>query len=268
MKLRILLLITLFAFINVIAQKSNVNTNVNAAVNLNYEKLEKKINELKSENDSLNKKLNSILINDYKSTDVIDKVNNYYDNAWSKLIYLLSIIGGITVVILPFILTLQQKKELKLNKLDFQEDVDRKIIELENKIIDFNKIEIEKLRQEIENLNKSITEKQNEEISKIYAMTYYLQGLNAKTSNNADLIVKSFISTINHLIEGKSPSNIKLSLDYINEALQIKINNKSKLTKSTLAKLQNVISKINENHPDQFDEQLDILKRKIEEMNS
>lgn len=264
MKLKILLLITLFAFISSIAQKSNVNS----TVNLNSEKLEQKINKLASKNDSLNKKLNDFLINDYKSTDVIDKVNNYYENAWSKLIYLLAVIGAITVIILPFILTLQQKKELKLNKLDFQEDVDRKIIELEAKIIDFNKTEIEKLRLEIENLNKNITEKQNEEIAKIYAMTYYLQGLNAKNSNNADLIIKSFISTINHLIEGKSPSNIKLSLDYINQALQIKIKDKSTLSKSTLSELQDVISKINENYPDQFDDQLVTLKERIEEINS
>jgi hypothetical protein len=264
MKLRILLLISLLGFISTIAQKSNVN----ATVNLNYEKLEKKIIELNSKNDSLNKKLNNILINDYKSTDVIDKVNNYYDNAWSKLIYLLSIIGAITVVILPYFLTLQQKRELKLNKLDFQEDVDRKIIELENKIINFNKIEIEKLRQEIENLNKNITEKQNEEIAKIYAMTYYLQGLNAKTTNNSDLIVKSFTSTINHLIKGKSSPNIKLSLDYIIDAIRDKIKKQSSLSKSNLSRLQDAISSINENYPDKFDEQLDILKDKLEKMNS
>lgn len=250
---------------NLLCQKS-AKAELKVFIEVKIQNLESKIETLEKENDSLNKQLNTFLINDYKSTDVIDKVENYYENAWNKLIYMLSIIGGIMVVLLPIVLTWQQKRELKLNKLDFQEDVDRKILELENRILTFNTEEIEKVRNDIQELNNNISEKQKRDIKKIYAMTYYLQGLHAKASDNPDLIIKSFITAINSLIAGKSHTNIGLSLGNIIDAMKLKIKKQTKLSKTAITDLENIIASLKENYPKKFDYLLDQLQEKIDEL--
>lgn len=248
------------------SQNKNLNQNVNINYTIKINELETKLKILEIKNDSLQKSFNKVITEDYKSVDIIDKINNYYDNAWNKLIFLLSAIGGILIVILPIILTLQQKRELKLNKLDFEEDVDKKILELERRIIEFNKSEAEKVRQEIGIVNKNITSKQDRDIEKIYAMTYYLQGLYAKTTNNPDLVIKSFITAINSQITVKSDKNIGLCLDNIINAIDKKFNAKSIIPKATLSDLKMIISSIKENFSDKFDEKLSTLNEKIKEL--
>ena len=230
--------------------------------------LDSDVKELKMKNDSLSKELNKYLINSYKSTEVIDKVNNYYDNAWSKLIYLLSIIGSLTLIILPLLLTYQQKRELRLNKKDFEEYTDKKISKLEKRIIAFNAKEIEKVRLEIEDLNKNIVNKQDKDINKIYAMTYYLQGINAETNKNADLMLKSFITSVRHIIQAKEDGNLSLTLDMIIKTLDMKIKNKTKLTESDLSNVEKINSEINESFPEKYNEKLVIINSKVETLSA
>jgi hypothetical protein len=112
--------------------------------------LESNLNKLQKDVDSLEHALKFIKENDYKSFEVINSVSNYYENAWVKLLYLITILGAITGVLLPIYLARLQKKELQINKEEFKEYVDKEVFVLEKRILDFNKTEIATTKSEID----------------------------------------------------------------------------------------------------------------------
>lgn len=176
----------------------------------------KTLDALHFRNDSLQNSLNEIKINDYKSFEVIDSVNNYYDNAWSKLIFLISSLGGIIVFVIPIILSRLQRRELRLNKEDFQEYVDKKIIEFEKTIKEHNDIKISEFSKEIE-------KNQKVEITKLYGMTYYLQGQEFYFRKNYHIALNSFIQSLKKQIETQTEKNINVTLGQIlNSITEIK----------------------------------------------
>lgn len=260
---KILLIIALLTFEISVAQKNNEKSIYNK-----IESVESMVIRLKSQNDSLNKKLNTIEKNDYKSFEVIDRVNNYYENAWNKLIYFITAIGGILIFVIPYILSRLQKREINLNKEEYQEYVDSKVSEFEKKIVEFNEKETIKIRKEINELNENINNTQDEKIAKLYAMTFYLQGLHSINDNNPDLTIKSFTTTIKNLLKANTNENLKLALDNISYALDKKIKSKEKLTEEVDKSLNEIIVEINEKFQNSFVDEISKLKEKITTANN
>jgi hypothetical protein len=248
---KIVIIILVFTSLN---SFSNENKNDSIVFKKQVYSIEQNLISLQKKTDSLAKKLNYIQLNDYKSTEVIDSVNNYYDNAWNKLIYFISGIGGVIIFVLPYLLSKLQTRELKLNKENLQEYVDKEIVELEKRIILFNKKEIENIREEIKKINLEINSKQDKDISKVYAMTFFLLGLHQSKNKNLDLAITSFIKSIEYLIKTEITKNIKPSLDNIITCLKTNIKKETKTSEKLIKQIRDLISSLNETFPEQFDE--------------
>jgi len=218
----LLLLLVVFICPLVYGEQTNLGSlNLETAKQLNDINL--KVNKLIIENDSLKSVVNSIKIEDYKSLDVISKVHNFYDSSWNKLIWFVSIIGGVFAFVWPYYLSAQQKKELQLNKDDFKNYVDNKVIESEIVVKRSNKTEINNSLVEFEKeMNKSfasIKTDQSIDISKLYAMTYFLQATRFYKDGKFLHALKSYSSSLKYQIASKSNKQIAKTLHNITNSI-------------------------------------------------
>jgi tetratricopeptide (TPR) repeat protein len=133
-------------------------------------------------NDTLTYVLDKILSNQEQGIDLVQKVDSFYNNAWTKLIFIISIGFTIVGVIVPLFIQWLQKRTLKAS-----EDLLKKEIADKTKAI----------KDEIStNLKKEIEEK-----FKLYEKEIEI----TRASANAKL----------YLAEGK----VKLSMNYYDKAL-------------------------------------------------
>src|SRR5688572_8000608 len=135
-------------FLMVTAKSTFAQPNAPTVDSNQYKTLITELTALKIKSDSLGHKLNYILNNDYKSLDVINGVSAYYENAWSKLLFVISTLGAITGILLPVYLSRLQRKELQLNQTEFKEYVDKQVLGMEAKIVEFNNEVIKKTKSD------------------------------------------------------------------------------------------------------------------------
>jgi hypothetical protein len=253
-------ILTMFAvfLIGQLLSYAKDTTGVNKIRNLESEiqDYKKSLETLNQENDSLKRTLNYLQTTDWKSLELVSNVNSFYDNAWNKLVYLLSIIGGIIVFVIPLILSRLQRRELKLNKEDFQEYVDKKIIEFERTIKEHNDESIKSFGAQIE-LN------QQKEIAKLYAMTFHLQGREHMILKHFNNAIDNFIKSLNQQLYADHTKNIPVSLQGIYSCL-IELNkNKQSLTEKRKKDIENIIDNINKDYPDIYSDYISKITKHI-----
>lgn len=88
--------------------------------------------------DTLSTIINTVQANTDKGVDLIQKVDTFYNNAWTKLIIIITILFTVAGIIFPFILNLvlqrAQKKELKASEEVLKKEIATKTEEIKNKI--------------------------------------------------------------------------------------------------------------------------------------
>lgn len=203
---KLILLFSLFFFLMTSAQeKKEINTDTKT------ENIEKQISDLQKQIKVLEKQLdkNKEVENTYKNDiEVIEKVEGFYDRSWSKLIFLITVLG----VVVPSIITWWQnrnfnneqekfknqlaeteknfRKELKDHYMVFQEQLKIKITETEqNLITSFNR-EYDKLKQEVSYNVMKMNEDIYNEISHARFFNFLMQA-------ERNFKKKAFIKTIN-----------------------------------------------------------------------
>lgn len=211
--------------------------------------INKECNTLNHKNDSLQSALNQIKMNDYKSFEVVEKVNSFYDGAWNKLIFLISAIGGIVVLVVPIILSKLQRRELKLNKEDFQEYVDKKIIEFDSTIKAHNDTKIVEFSSQLEI-------KLHKQIAGLYGMTFYLQAREYLLIKKYPVSINNFIKSIKKQIESEHIKNIPVSLENICLALnKMKIENQV-ISDKIKKELAAILDQLSEEYSSEYDEMI------------
>lgn len=196
------------------------------------------VSQLNIKTDSLENHLSYIKENDYKSFEVIDQVTNYYENAWIKLLFLITILGGITGILLPIYFSRAQKKELQINKDEFKDYVDKNVSAIESKILEFNKNEIQKTKTDID----FETQKK---IDQLYGMTFFLQGQHLSSKEYTDLAIKNFIWSMSYQLKSNKLKNVNSCLESIIKNLtNVKRANILSTTKINLEKVLLKLSKL------------------------
>lgn len=256
MKKNILLLVV---FLSATILRSNNNDSIGLRIHkfeVELKSNEKCLKLFQMQNDSLKAELHRVLSNDYKSFEVITAVNDYYDNAWGKLIYLISALAGIIVFVIPIALNKLQRRELRLNKEDFQEYVDKKIVEFEKEIKAHNDARIKEFSSQIE-------QNQRVEIDKLWSMTYFMQGVNFINAKNYPVALKSLIWSIEKQVASKFSKNIDNTFSRINVALTELNSKKEKITESLDKELAEAIEKVLNEYQGEYDE----IIEKVKELN-
>jgi hypothetical protein len=89
--------------------------------------------------DTLNYILEHIDNNQQQGIDLIQKVDNFYNNAWVKLIFVITILFTIVGVIIPLFIQWLQKKSLKASEDLLKNEIQNKInIAKDDMLKDFN----------------------------------------------------------------------------------------------------------------------------------
>ena len=155
---------------------------------------ERIIDSLKNINSSLERKIDSLNIQNqiekitYKienQNSIVGEINEFYDSAWLKLIFVITILG----IIIPLIVQYFQRKNFKDLTKDMKERFDLKLNNLkednENRINLLLKKHKKKIKR-IENKSKNI-------LIELDANTYFLQGRTLHNEKNYLASLGSFL---------------------------------------------------------------------------
>lgn len=81
-----------------------------------------------------------------ETLEILTKVNEFYDSAWSKLIFLLAGAFAVLGVIMPFVIQYFQNKSIKASEKELESKMNLQLIELKNTLKeDFSKVIDEKI---------------------------------------------------------------------------------------------------------------------------
>ncbi|UPZ16606.1 hypothetical protein [Flavobacterium humidisoli] len=215
---------------------------------------------LTKKNDSLAKRLDQIEKSDYKSVDVIEKVNDFYDKSWNRLIAFLGLAGSIILIVIPYIQirTYDDKINAKTNELT--SFTNRKVAELELKITNFHKEQFEQLRNEItlsqEELNKNI----NNEVEYLKALIFALRGMVSLNDKNYDMYFRQYTVALNLFIGLNKTSDIEGILKAINKSINRCIKQEIKITEHTKSQIDKLIVNLERDYYEIFPKMIDQLK--------
>lgn len=252
MKYKILIFIILFFF------KSYPNSDSkNTSPNL---KIDKEISILKNQNDSLAKRLNEIEKNDYKSVEVIEKINDFYDKSWNKLIVFLSIVGSILLFVLPYYLSKNQEEKINLKVKEFQDFTDKKVTELENKILGFHQEEFEKLKNQIELSQDDLNTNLNSEIKYVHSFIFALRGMLSEKDENYNMFFKHYIISANMLIGLDKIKEVEQIIKAITQRIIKCVEKDITLNKNIQTRLDNLISSLEQSYSDVLFDLIEDLK--------
>lgn len=221
---------------------------------------------LNQKNDSLTKRLDQIEKNDYRSIEVIEKINDFYDKSWNKLIAFLSIAGSIILIVLPYIQNRNYEEKIDNKTAEFQNLIDGKVAELEMKIKDFHHEQFELLRNEIilsqAELNKNI----KDETQNVHAYVFALRGMIAKNDNKYDDYFRHFILGLKIFIGLNKTSQIKQMIEAINTNVVNCIDEKIKIKADTNTQLKKLILVLEKDFNEVFPEIIERLKLNISKL--
>lgn len=257
MKNIILLLLSLITF----TSYSKTNDAKENTKQIDY-KLE--FQKLNSKYDSLNKKIYEIEKNDYKSLEVVEKVDCFYDKSWNKLITFLSIAGGIILFVLPYLLSKNQEREFESKKREFQDYTNTKLNELELKIAEFHTTQFETLKNEINSLNYDLNKNLKTEIDQVHAMSHFMRGLIAGIKEQFDKQLINYIISANKLMEINNEENLQSVLKSIKDVISSHKEKENKISESTLKRIEKLIDDVENNYTEMFNEIITTLREDIE----
>ena len=85
-------------------------------------------------NDTIQAIYNAILNNTNQSIEIIEKVDSFYNNAWSKLIIVVSIMGAIVGVFIPLMIQWYQNKTIKSSEEKLTNKLKEEVTKLKNEL--------------------------------------------------------------------------------------------------------------------------------------
>jgi len=171
--------------------------------------------------------LDTVKISSASSLDLISKVDAFYNNAWTKLIWIIGIFFTVIAVVTPVITLLIQKRELKLGEEKLKKDIK----DSEKRLKAYIKTEYDNAIIELSSKNnENLTALETKLSKKVGARTNYLQGL-------MELQQKDYIRSF-YLFYLSTSSYLELSDDFHSKiTLDALINNIDTVVKSDIVYL-------------------------------
>lgn len=219
---------------------------------------------MKKKNDSLTKRI--IAIEDYKSIDIIEKVNNFYDSAWNKLIIILSAAGAITLFLVPYLVARNQQEKLNLKTKEFEEMVNAKVTEMESKIAQFHTDQFSLLKTEIGSTQSDFSNKLNDEIKYVSSFIFLLRGMLSEKEKDYNLFFRFYINATEKVVELNKIKDVKSMISAINQRIDHCVKEKIKINKDTKAKFDKLVNLLNKSYVEELLDSIQEFKEKIEKL--
>lgn len=160
--------------------------------------------------DSLHHIVDTLILKQNENYDLLNKVDTFYQSAWTKLMISGSISFAIIGIIVPLILQWYQRK-IALDSINVVKS------ELKSELV----LETEKQRNIMDTLLKEYEVKIEEKIIRLRkstsAQTFHLQGVQAWNDKQMVLATKDFIQAANLYSQTKDDLNLKTILNALIE---------------------------------------------------
>lgn len=174
--MKTLLKITLFfLFVSCKAQSHTTTT-------LQLDTLNGKINKLIKKNDSLQQKVNEFKIASNSSVEVIDKIDNLYNNNFNRFIVFWAIVASLIIIGIPYYITRMQNKILEAKKTEIFNYSKSEITKLEEKFTS----ELKEKYIELNDLINITTENSKENLRKEFIKSHIVNLYIASKINEID----------------------------------------------------------------------------------
>jgi hypothetical protein len=230
---------------------------ISISVNLN---LESQVTILKQKNDSLSKRLDQIEKNDYKSISVIEKVNDFYDKAWNRLIIFFSIAGSIILFVLPYLLSKNQEEKINLKTKEFDDLTTKKVNELVLKIAQFHNDQFELLKKEIGLTQSDLRQNITEETTFLQGYIFALRGMISEKDKNYNLFFKHYIIATNKFISINETNEIESMVRAITQRIKTCVNKEIEVNNETQTRLNKLIEILEKDYIEVFPDTIEELK--------
>ena len=160
--------------------------------------------------------VNAIITVADNGIDLINKVDSFYNSAWSKLLIFGSVSFAIVGIILPIAMQLYQNKILKNSELVLKSEIEKQVLKIKEEILE----EINKtLNEKTENFEKKF------EILKASAdaKAHHIQGSLWLTKGMYKESLSDFLTAANYYIESKDYLNLSSVLQNISDVCLSKL---------------------------------------------
>lgn len=179
--------------------------------------LSNKVHLLELKIDSLQKaesiKELSLKINE--QADIVSNVGGFYENAWIKLIFVITLLAGVFAIVVPILIQHFQKSNLK-EVTDFLSKEVKEVFDLKIKNMqELNKTQFDVLSSKIDNELSAYLKKYNSLSFEIEASLYYLQGKQIFATNNYGAALKDFIKSAEYWAKSSRPERGEVLLQNI-----------------------------------------------------
>lgn len=190
--MKLLLQITiLFLFLNCNAQLPQKPDS-----NLQVELINKKIEILSKKNDSLGKKINEYKSSNNSFIEVIDKVDNLYNNNFNRFLLFWTIVASIIIIGIPYYITRIQKKILEIKKSEIFNHSQAELNKLENKF----SLELKEKYIELSDLISKSNEDNNETLKKEFIKSHIVNLYIAAKINEVDKKYDNVFSNLSNAV--------------------------------------------------------------------
>lgn len=145
----------------------NCNAQEDKNINCKLHNLTQQIIEVKKKNDSLSNKIYEYNVSKSSFTEIIDKVDNLYNNNFNRFIIFWGIVASIIVIGVPYYITRIQKKIIEVKKAEILSFSTEEIKKLETKFSS----ELTQKYLELSDLISNSTQENKKALSKEFAKT-------------------------------------------------------------------------------------------------
>lgn len=218
---------------------------------------------VKHQNDSLSKRIDDIEKEDYKSTEVISTINDFYDRAWNKLIFFLSGAGTIILFVLPYLLAKNQEEKMELKVREFDNMTDKKINELEDKIRTFHSEQFNILKGELQLTQVDINQNLENEINHMQMYIFVLRGLISENEKDYDNFFKHYIIAATKLFGSTKTKDFESILKAIKQRIVKCVNENIEIDKVIKTRLDEFAKNTESNFGEQFEKEINDFKAKV-----
>jgi hypothetical protein len=140
--------------------------------------------------------IDTIKVQTGDTMELIEKVDTFYNNAWGKLIVTFSGLGALIGVVFPYITSSYQKEAFKVSEERLNENF---------------RNELERIKLEFSTIyEKKLVDLEKKMVTKLESRANHLQGSIENLSNNTPLSAYLFLLSVNGMLKGGEDSSHKI----------------------------------------------------------
>ncbi|QTL98611.1 hypothetical protein GM661_11875 [Iocasia frigidifontis] len=190
--------------------------------------------------------------------EIINKVDNFYNSSWNKLIVILSGFFLILTILVPIFIGWYQKRLFKIEEREIKLFVKEEIEKAKQSLID-------DIESKVDIKTSQFREMFDNQILNTNSIINFVNANNLYTSKNYESALIGYIKSAKQGIEANSLKRVSFAVDFIISCIDNSNEEKIKEVKQSLVELIDILEKNNEN--DKYDLFIFKIRQALERKN-